>query len=226
MTGGSKEHARWSETKALIGEECITLGPYFTYHVKHTPRHILHSMSYHKFAAKMIGKGKRVLEVGCSEGFQTVLLAEFAQYCCGVDVDEAAIASANKTFARENLEFRVSDIMECSVGEFDAATSFDVIEHIYPANEDRFVGAVANHLTEHGMAIIGTPNITADQFASPITRSGHVNLYSMERLEATLLRHFHHALMFAANDEVVHTGFAQMAHYLIGIGIAPRRDAT
>ena len=106
-----------------------------------------------------------------------------------------------------------------SPGEFDAATSFDVIEHIFPENEDKFLKAIVENLTSEGMCVIGTPNITSDQYASAVTQSGHVNLYSAERLEKSLSKYFRKVMMFSANDEVVHTGFSPMAHYLIGVGI-------
>lgn len=217
-----KELERWEATKASLGENRLVLGPYFTYQFRNTPRRILFALSYYKFAAKMIGQKKHVLEVGCSEGLGTLLLAEFATRCLGVDVDEAAIAIATETLANEKLAFQCVDIMQEAVGTFDAVVSFDVIEHIFPENEDKFLGAIVSHLTGEGMAVIGTPNITSDQYASAVTRSGHVNLYSADRLRESLARHFKTVLMFSANDEMVHTGFAPMAHYLIGIGLFPR----
>ncbi|VFM95981.1 MAG: hypothetical protein BECKG1743D_GA0114223_101368 [Candidatus Kentron sp. G] len=34
--------------------------------------------------------------------------------------------------------------------------------------------------------------------------------------------HFSHVFLFAANDEVVHTGFMPMAHYYIAMGCRKR----
>jgi 2-polyprenyl-3-methyl-5-hydroxy-6-metoxy-1,4-benzoquinol methylase len=226
QAGEGKELKQWEATKAILGDDRLLLGPYFTYQFRNTPRRILFALSYYKFAAKMIGKQKQVLEVGCSEGLGTLLLAEFASRCVGVDIDEAAIAVAAETLANEKLTFQCTDIMQSSVGTFDAAVSFDVIEHIFPENEDAFLEAIVSHLSSNGMAIIGTPNITSDQYASAVTRSGHVNLYSADRLQASLARHFKTVLMFSANDEMVHTGFAPMAHYLIGLGLFPTQATT
>jgi 2-polyprenyl-3-methyl-5-hydroxy-6-metoxy-1,4-benzoquinol methylase len=226
MTQPSKEQARWSETKIMVGEDRLLLGPYFTYQFRHSPRRILHALSYHKFAAKMIGKEKRILEVGCSEGLGTLILAEFAIECLGIDIDADSIAVANETISSAKLQFRHADIIGGSFGEYDAVASFDVIEHIFPENEESFLSAIAANLIDGGMFVVGTPNITSDQYASPITRSGHVNLYSADRLRESLARHFQTVLMFSANDEIVHTGFAPMAHYLIGIGISPNRSPS
>ena len=68
-----------------------------------------------------------------------------------------------------------------------------------------------------GIAVIGTPNIAADAFASPPSRAGHINLFTHERLLATLERFFTHVFLFSMNDEMVHTGFYPMAHYFMAL---------
>jgi hypothetical protein len=35
--------------------------------------------------------------------------------------------------------------------------------------------------------------------------------------------HFDNVFMFAMNDEVVHTGFAPMAHYRLALACGPKR---
>ncbi len=173
----------------------------------------------------MIGKDKRILEVGCSEGMATLLLAEFASECVGIDVDSDAIAIANEVLAplSSKVSFQHADILNGAVGKFDAVVSMDVIEHIFPENEKPFMEGIVANLVDKGISIIGTPNITASQYASPLSQSGHVNLYSHERFKELLESYFETVLMFSGNDEMIHTGFAPMAHYLIGVGIDPRK---
>ena len=36
-------------------------------------------------------------------------------------------------------------------------------------------------------------------------------------------RHFHNVFLFSMNDEVVHTGFSPMAHYLLALCCTKRR---
>lgn len=221
----SREALLWSEAKKAFGEGAVTLGPYFTFIVQKTPRRLLHLLSYYKFAAKMIGSGKRVADIGCSEGFGTVLLAEHAQSCLGVDSDAAAIAVANASVASPTLKFVVADILKTKIGPLDAVVSLDVIEHIYQEHEDAFVAAIASALTDDGILILGTPNITSDQYANEHTRRGHVNLFDAERLQALGLKHFRNVFSFSGNDEMVHTGFSPMAHYLLTLCVGPRRTA-
>jgi 2-polyprenyl-3-methyl-5-hydroxy-6-metoxy-1,4-benzoquinol methylase/ectoine hydroxylase-related dioxygenase (phytanoyl-CoA dioxygenase family) len=216
----TKEGEKWFGFKELLGKESVTFGPYFSFQLKHTPRHVLYSLAYHKFAAKMIGNNKEILDIGCSEGLGTMLLAEFATYVLGMDIDAPAIESAQKNFGRENVEFQAGDILNSSIrGNFDAAASFDVIEHIYPEHAAKFIDAIADRLKKEGVAIIGTPNITSNQYANERTKSGHVNLYSAERLQEEMGRRFENVFMFSVNDEVIHTGFSPMAHYLLAMGV-------
>jgi len=35
-------------------------------------------------------------------------------------------------------------------------------------------------------------------------------------------RYFHQSFLFGVNDEVVHTGFYPMCHYLMALGCSPR----
>lgn len=102
---------------------------------------------------------------------------------------------------------------------FDAAVCLDVIEHIEAGQEDIFMNNILKRLEEHSICIIGTPNITAAEYQSEASKVGHINLYSYQRLRVMMNRFFYHIFMFSMNDEVVHTGFGPMAHYLFAIGV-------
>jgi 2-polyprenyl-3-methyl-5-hydroxy-6-metoxy-1,4-benzoquinol methylase len=115
-----------------------------------------------------------------------------------------------------------ADFLRERPGDWDGVVNFDVIEHILPENAPRFLKLVAENLTPHGVAVVGTPNITGQVYASEVSKAGHVNVYSAERLEAEMRQVFAHVFMFGANDEIVHTGYAPMAHYLIALGCKRR----
>jgi hypothetical protein len=72
-------------------------------------------------------------------------------------------------------------------------------------------------LTEHGVAIIGMPSLESQTHASPTSQGGHVNCKSMPDLKKTMKKYFHNVFMFSMNDEVVHTGYYPMAHYLFAV---------
>ncbi len=220
----SREEQLWKSAKEGFGNGSVTLGPYFTFIMQKTPRRLLHLLSYYKFAAKMIGPGKRVADIGCNEGFGTILLAENAASCVGIDLDAEAVAVANASVASPKLSFRVADILRDKIGPFDAVSCLDVIEHIYQENEDAFVAAIAGALTDDGVLVLGTPNVAADRYANEHSRRGHVNMFDAERLHALASKHFRNVFSFSGNDEMVHTGFSPMAHYLLALCVGPRRS--
>ncbi len=74
-------------------------------------------------------------------------------------------------------------------------------------------------LAPHAVCILGTPNIMAAQHASKWSAEGHRNLKSAGTLRDLLAAHFENVFVFSMNDEVVHTGFHPMAHYLLGVGV-------
>ena len=78
---------------------------------------------------------------------------------------------------------------------------------------------ILRNLKTHSVFILGTPNITAAKYQSEQSNIGHINLYSYERLKNMMSKYFHHVFMFSMNDEVVHTGFGDMAHYIFSIGV-------
>ncbi len=198
----------------------ITLGKYISYWFNKSPRRLLHYLSYYKFAAKMIGDSKKVLDIGCNEGIGTWLIANMCGYAKGIDFDKEAIKSAKSNFDEfKNIDFLDQDIFEYKDSNtWDSIVSFDVIEHILPSNSDLFFSKICSLLSEAGLVIIGTPSEISQNFASEITKKGHVNIYSYERLEKQMRKYFDFVFLFSVNDEVVHTGFFPFAHYFITIG--------
>lgn len=211
--------SNWKSVATLIGKvNEIKLGNYASYWMYKSPRRMLHAMAYYKFASKMIGSRKRVLDVGCNEGLGSWLLAKECGYCLGMDFDEEAIICAKNNFNDETIDFICSDFLAAAPSEWDAVVNFDVIEHILPDNAPLFFEKMAMNLNQHGIAIVGTPSKISQEFASAVSKQGHVNIYSYERLEKEMRRHFTYVFLFSAHDEVVHTGFFPLAHYFIALG--------
>ena len=216
---------RWLDVKKSMGEKLLVFGRQVGSWFHHSPGRLLDSMAYYKFASKLIGPGKRVLDIGCGEGLGTWLLAVENGFAHGVELDTDAVACARRNFGHDpRIAFSNEDFLQMAAAQWDAIVCFDVIERVLPQNGEGFWGRIAGSLKHDGIAVVGTPNITSDQFASPMTRAGRVNLYSGERLDQELTQFFHHAFVFAANDEVVHTGFLPLAQYLIAVGCRKRNE--
>ncbi|MCP4154320.1 MAG: class I SAM-dependent methyltransferase [bacterium] len=212
------EKELWEKYGKLQKEESVKLGYHSAYQLKNTPRRILFSLSRYKFAAKLIGEEKRVLELGCSDGLGTYILTEFNREVVGVDFDREVVEWAQENSETKNVSFICDNFLDKEYGAFDAVVSFDVIEHIYKSNEKKFMQTLCRNQAKDGIAIIGTPNITSQKYSSKVVNDAHVNLYSAERLKKTMEEYYNNVFMFGANDEVIHTGFPAMTQYLIAVG--------
>lgn len=214
-----KERSRWDPVREMMHTaENVKLGRHIGYWFTNSPRRALHSMSYYKFAARMIGKEKEVLDIGCGEGLGTWLLAKECGKAIGIDIDSGAIQIAQENWTDKAISFRCEDMFTMQPGSsYDAVVHFDVIEHIQENHAELFFEKITAHLKTYGIMIVGTPNLYSQQYASEISKKGHVNVYTPDRLENEMRNRFKHVFMFSANDELVHTGFAQLAHYLIAV---------
>lgn len=185
------------------------------------PRRLLFVLSRYKFVAKMLSGKKRVLEVGCADAFGTRLVQQEVGAVTASDFDPVFIDDARKRMDAEGwkCETVVHDILTGPVppADYDAAYSLDVFEHIVPEQEDKFVGNIARSLTKTGVAIIGSPSLQSQTYASPGSKAGHVNCKDGKAYKTVMERFFENVFLFSMNDEVVHTGFHPMAHYLFAV---------
>jgi len=100
-----------------------------------------------------------------------------------------------------------------------------VLEHIPADKEDVFLANIVASLTDSGVMLVGIPSLQSQAYASPPSKAGHVNCKDGPGLRATMTRHFRNVFIFSMNDEVVHTGFYPMAHYLFALACGPIRLA-
>jgi len=211
----------WQEVREQLGEHKLTLGSVYAYQALYTPRNYLFALSRYKFASRLLPQDKPVdvLELGCGEGIGTIMLSENGHRIVAVDFDEVSINYARENIIKPNISFQRENFLGKNLGKFDAIVSLDVIEHIAKAQENVFFETISENLNQDGFCIIGTPNATAKQYASPLSEIGHINLYTAERLKEVMNQYFKNTFFFGMNDEVVHTGFYPMCHYLFGLGV-------
>jgi 2-polyprenyl-3-methyl-5-hydroxy-6-metoxy-1,4-benzoquinol methylase len=189
------------------------------------PKRLVFTLSRYKFAAKMLSGQNRVLEVGCADAFATRIVRQEVRELTAVDFDPVFVADVNRRIrAKWRFKCFVHDLLKSPVpGKFDAAYALDVLEHIKPTDEARFLRNFCSSLVVHGVALIGMPSLESQAYASAISKAGHVNCKTMPDLRRTMGKYFHHVFMFSMNDEVVHTGYHKMAHYLMALCAAPKR---
>lgn len=209
-----------------VSEEKFILGPHTYYSLKNDPKHLLFHLARYKFVMKMMKPDFRVMEVGCGDAFGTVLVASAVRSVNATDWDIRMVEDNRERMQQfENISFEVYDPTSAplSGGPYNAAYSMDVIEHVEPNKEDDFVKNIADSLTDNGTLIIGTPNKYAEEWASRRSKIGHINWKTHETLESLLSKYFQNVFMYSMNDEVLHTGFNKMGHYVLAVGSVPKR---
>ena len=183
------------------------------------PKRLVFTLSRYKFVAKMLSGKNSVAEIGCGDGFGARIVKQ--------EVDRLTITDYDPYFIRKfkdiaSEEWPISavehNILEGPLGQkFDAIYSLDVLEHIPINHEDVFVKNIINSLGSNGIVILGMPSIESQTYASPASKEGHINCKTGKDLKLFLEKYFHNVFLFSMNDEVVHTGFEKMAHYLFVI---------
>ncbi len=188
------------------------------------PRRLLFVLARYKFVAKLFAGLGKVLEVGCADGFGTRVVRQEVPEVVATDFDPVFIArNQARVHPRWNIRFLAHDMLAGPLAEgFDGVYAVDVLEHIPAARERVFVGNLAGSLSPHGVCLIGTPSLQSQVYASPPSKAGHVNCKDAPGLKALMGGFFHNVFLFSMNDEVVHTGFYPLAHYLWALCCQPK----
>jgi 2-polyprenyl-3-methyl-5-hydroxy-6-metoxy-1,4-benzoquinol methylase len=209
--------------------ENVVLGENTSRIFNEDPKLLLFTLSRYKFVSKMLRGSSDVLEIGCQEGFGAQLVAREVNHYLGVDFYLPYIEHASKRAKVKNMDFSSHDILEGRIlnsrrasGKFDAIFSLDVIEHIDPQDERAFLENSVSSLEEGGVMITGTPSLESQAYASTASKVGHINCKSAPELQALLKKYFKHVFIFSLNDEVMHTGFWPMSHYIMALACEPK----
>jgi NADP-dependent 3-hydroxy acid dehydrogenase YdfG/2-polyprenyl-3-methyl-5-hydroxy-6-metoxy-1,4-benzoquinol methylase len=211
-------------TEEQFKTELIKLGPWTSHSLIKDPKHMCFSLSRYKFVAKMLTGKESIMEVGCGDCFGIPIVAQVAKKVLAIDRDPRNVNDAKERLSiLKNIEFKHMDMCKAIPQEqFDGIYSIDVLEHLELNQENIFMTNISKSLKEDGICIIGTPNIVAEKFSEDYSGIQHINLKSHDDLKNLMGRYFKNILMFSMNDEIIHTGYAPMAHYLFAIGIGKK----
>ncbi len=102
----------------------------------------------YEFAANNI-VGKKVLELGCSNGYGTRLLPKDIDYT-GVDYDQTSIDEATRDYGDANHKFICADVNKFDLGQYDTIIVFEFLEHIDNGKE------LAQELKKHCKCLLIT----------------------------------------------------------------------
>lgn len=210
----------------LLDTKRITMGLMSGHAYLNDPRRLAFTLARYKFVSKMFSGLNKVIEIGCADAFATPLVSKEVNELVACDFDKVFIDDVKKTHPySKNITFFTHDMLAQPFRSvFDGAYALDVLEHIDKSDEDTFMKNICKSLTSNGVCIIGMPSTESQVYASEISKLGHVNCKKGPDLKAFLMRHFERVFLFSMNDEVVHTGYTPMAHYLLALCCNPIQD--
>lgn len=183
------------------------------------PRRLAFMLSRYKFVSKMLSGRNNVAEIGCGDAFGSRIVLQEVKQLHVYDIDPVFIEDIqNRNDKKWPLAASIHNILSGPLTQrYDGIYSLDVVEHIEKKDEQLYIQNIKQSLTSHGVALIGAPTLESQQYASPQSKIGHVNCKSGLQFKEYFQQHFHNVFIFSMNDEVVHTGFYPMAHYLFAL---------
>lgn len=177
-------------------------------------------LARYKFAARMVKKTEHVLDAGCGQGWGSVFLSRFAGQVTGTDFDAEMVQRNSKEYKNlDNVSFAQLDLLDVSAHQFkyDVVVSMDVIEHFNKVDTEKVAANYNALLKDNGFAVIGTPSITSQPYASPRRKESHLHEFEPAEFQALMERHFKRVFLFSMTDEMVSTAFPKLAWYLMAL---------
>jgi 2-polyprenyl-3-methyl-5-hydroxy-6-metoxy-1,4-benzoquinol methylase/glycosyltransferase involved in cell wall biosynthesis len=148
---------------------------------------------YHRylFAARYC-VDKDVLDVASGEGYGSSLLSQVARQVIGVDLDQASVDYANRTYLSQNVSFKQGDAVELPIadGSVDVVVSFETIEHF--AEHKRFLLEVTRVLRPGGLIVVSSPNKPVYDKHNSKANPFHVQELDRRELVDLLRQNFSH----------------------------------
>ena len=183
------------------------------------PRRLAFMLSRYKFVSKMLSGKNKVAEIGCGDAFGSRIVLQEVKQLHVYDIDPIFVADIeSRTDKKWPIAASIHDIVSGPLPQkYDAIFSLDVVEHIHQSKEDVYINHIKQSISSHGVVIIGAPTLESQQYASPQSKIGHINCKSGADFKRLFQQHFNNVFVFSMNDEVVHTGFYPMAHYLFAL---------
>ena len=220
----------WSSVMEKNVKVTLPLGPNTVDRYINDPKRLGFMMARYKCAAKLMSRCESILDVGCGDGFGTLtfLHETHAPKIMGVDFDGDLIGYATSILTpavhkvspvnASRLRWQAMDVFDL-YQMFNGICCLDMIEHLKPEDNSRFIEHLASMLLPGGICIIGTPNAHAEQYASAHSKAGHTNLLTHDKLRSELEGRFSAVFMFSLSDEVLHLGFEKLGHYVFAVAV-------
>ena len=207
------------ETSKKFGQTSLGMNSNFMWNID--PKKLFISMARYKFVSKVLEGKKNVLEIG-GEPFRSRIVKQNVKNLTVYTKEEftynESLNIKNKNF---KIDFKLKNFDETKVKKnntkFDGIYALDFINKVSKNKESLFLKNCLRLLKSNGIFVVGTPSKESKKFASNITKLVNKNEYSGDEFKLILKKYFNNVFLFSMNDEVIHTGFNKMAHYLIAL---------
>jgi 2-polyprenyl-3-methyl-5-hydroxy-6-metoxy-1,4-benzoquinol methylase len=175
---------------------------------------------------------RRVLDLGCGNGFKANQLSELGYDVLGVDASESGIEIAQKAYPK--VKFVVDSAyndLAASYGHFQVVISLEVIEHCYDPR--KFAERVYGALEPGGLGIISTPyhgylkNLALaltgnlDNHFTALWDGGHIKFFSIRTLSRLLQEKGFEELRFYRVGRI-----PLLAKSMIAVGCRPKHTTS
>lgn len=197
----------------------VELGFHTGYMWANDPKHLLFTLSRYKFVSKMFDGFEKVLEVGAGDGFQSEIVESAVKKLILSDVEKKNQSEfLQRTKSKNKKKYLLLDFTKEKLNHlFDGIYLIDVFEHISKKKQNKFLSNLCKSLKKKGVVLIGIPSKESQKYAAKINKKEHVNCQNKSELKKTMQRYFDNVFMFSMNDEVLHTGYDQMSHYVFAL---------
>lgn len=171
------------------GERCVPWTPDVQVAYEH----------YHRYLwAAPLAAGRRVLDVGCGEGYGSAILAGAgAASVTGLDVDERAVEHAKLSYSAQNLTFSAGSALDLSgfgAGSFDMVVAFEVLEHV--TEQEALLDQVTETLAPDGVLVLSTPDRLVYTEGQGRENPFHARELTEDELRALLGERFAHVSLW------------------------------
>lgn len=132
--------------------------------------------------ATLFVRRKRVLDLGCKDGYGAHLLSSFAHSVTLADRAPSYLEAAKESYRYLcPVDYACVDFEEgFPEGEWDVIVGFEVIEHV--ANYEGFVKNIAAHLAPGGILVFSVPHM--------IVNDDHKVLFDEKKIRTLISKYF------------------------------------